>query len=824
MKNVLTIFGRELRAYFNSAIAYIFIIVFLLITVGLFMTQFFIVSNADMRWLFSLLPVVLAIVLPAVTMRLWSEDRSRNTLELLLTFPVKTSELVAGKYLASLVFYCIALLATVPVPVMIGILGNPDPGSILGQYCGALFMGGFYLAIGLFVSGFCKDQIVAFIISMMACFTFFLVGAEFTVASIEGWVPGLGELLRSTFGMIGHYASFERGVIDTRDILYFIIGAAIFLVLNGLWLESRLRPKAATFFAVTSLVGLAIFAVGNYLISDTPIGRFDLTEGRIYTVSPETGSILRGLEAPVTVKVFLSPPDKMPGGMKTLERDLRDKLDEFRIASSGKFVYKVFHKEAAEAVEAEEEELERSIEDKGIQPFQVQSIEADEVGVKLIYAALTIAYKDKPEEIVPRILPESLPGLEYIIVSKIYKMAMDETPLVAVMAPYTEQMIDPQMRQLLQYLGQDEMRKYRQDAYELIPSLLEYEGYAHRRIRLTEQEPIPEGTDTLVILEPTKLNDRQRFEINRFLVGGGSVFLAVQKYEYLYEIAGTEGVSVEAIDKKPGINELIGAWGVTVSDNVLMDMQNDVINVSSGSVMGLFPVSSPIKLPMQITVINEEMNQNVPITARLGSLMYLWGSALTIDRARMQEIGLTGDVLFTSSRDAWEVRFHAGSLTEADVKPPVPGERQKFPLAVFIEGQFTDAFSGSEVPPWPRKKQEEAAQPEEPETASAIEKRPGKLILVGCAKMFNKELFQDGGHIGLFLNSIDTLTLSEELVTIRGKQPVDRAIRKVSSSQKAMWRMVTTFLVPALLVCLGWFRIMMRKRAKWVYARKGKGL
>ena len=203
--NFMTIFRRELGAYFNAAIAYIFIIVFVLLNGGLFMTQFFLYARADMRPFFSTLPFILSVFLPAVTMRLWAEEKRGNTLELLLTFPVPTRTLVIGKFLASFVFYLAALLGTLTLSVMIKALGNPDVGAMASGYVGAALMGAFFLSIGIFISGLCRDQIVAFILSMMICFGLYLLGTEFLSSSIDGWIPGAGSFLSFFLGVTNHY-------------------------------------------------------------------------------------------------------------------------------------------------------------------------------------------------------------------------------------------------------------------------------------------------------------------------------------------------------------------------------------------------------------------------------------------------------------------------------------------------------------------------------------------------------------------------------------------------------------------------------------------
>ena len=239
MADVGIIFRREFRAYFDSSIAYIFLIVFLLLTVGIYMSSFFLAGAADMRGFFGNLPLFNLFFLPAVTMRLWAEDRRIGTMELLMTLPMKPYQIVLGKYLAALAFYAIALAGTLTVPVMIAAVGNPDLGAIMGGYIGSLLMGAFYLAVGIFVSGLFKDQIAAFVVALMFCLFFFFAGTPLVVATTDGWIGGLGTFLENYVGITAHFDDIQRGVIDLRNVIYFMTMTVLFLVLNTLSLEGR---------------------------------------------------------------------------------------------------------------------------------------------------------------------------------------------------------------------------------------------------------------------------------------------------------------------------------------------------------------------------------------------------------------------------------------------------------------------------------------------------------------------------------------------------------------------------------------------------------
>jgi ABC-2 type transport system permease protein len=235
MRNVAAVTGRELRSYFNSPIAYIYTTVFLVFMGWFFFRGFFLAGEASMREFFTLLPWVFLFIIPAITMRLWSEERKLGTLEIIMTLPVRDEELVAGKFLAGLAFLSFTLALTAPLYLTVHLLGQPDPGPVIGGYLGALLMGGAYLAVGLFCSSLTENQIVAFILGVVICFGLFIVGENFVIVS----APGFLAPILSALGLGAHYRSILRGVLDSRDLLYYLSVVFFFLYLNVKVLENR---------------------------------------------------------------------------------------------------------------------------------------------------------------------------------------------------------------------------------------------------------------------------------------------------------------------------------------------------------------------------------------------------------------------------------------------------------------------------------------------------------------------------------------------------------------------------------------------------------
>jgi ABC-2 type transport system permease protein len=239
MKAGYYIFERELKAYFNSSIAYIFAVVFLLLTCGMFMNDFFLESVADMGAYFAPLPYLMLLFIPAIAMRLWAEERKDNTYELLVTLPIRRIELILGKYFASFVFFLITLAGTVPIVIMLYALGQPDGGKIFTSYLGAIFLGALYLAVSCLLSSVSRDQIVAYLTSVLVLSMYYVSGNEMVASVLDGLWPSvqLGSFLRDRFSAVPHYETFARGIIDFQSIFYFLSIIVIALIMNDLILR-----------------------------------------------------------------------------------------------------------------------------------------------------------------------------------------------------------------------------------------------------------------------------------------------------------------------------------------------------------------------------------------------------------------------------------------------------------------------------------------------------------------------------------------------------------------------------------------------------------
>jgi len=231
--NVINIFKKELRTYFVTPIAYIVIAIFLILTGWFFFSTFFLFGQTELRTFFTLLPIIFSFIIPAITMRLLSEEFNVGSYEILVTLPVSLNEIILGKFLAGTVFVAIMLAPTLSYPICVGLLGQLDWGPVVGGYFGAILLGAAFTAVGLFASSLTKNQIIAFIIAMIICFALTMVDKVlfFLPKSMLGFFQFLGADY--------HFQNTAKGILDTRDILYFLSTIFVALYLASLRIQEK---------------------------------------------------------------------------------------------------------------------------------------------------------------------------------------------------------------------------------------------------------------------------------------------------------------------------------------------------------------------------------------------------------------------------------------------------------------------------------------------------------------------------------------------------------------------------------------------------------
>ncbi|GAB4399566.1 MAG: hypothetical protein OHK0052_23080 [Anaerolineales bacterium] len=437
-RSILAITRKELEGYFGSPLALIFLGAFLTVELFVFFTieTFFARGLANVRALFAWMPLLLIFLTAALTMRQWSEEQRSGTLEVLLTLPVSLWQLVIGKFLAVLALVGLALALTLPLPITVSLLGPLDFGPVLGGYLAALLMAAAYTAIGLFVSSRTDNQIVALLITVLFGGVFYLLGTQQLTAFFGEQV---GSILRA-LGSGSRFESIERGVIDLRDLTYYLSIAGIFFTLNVLSLDSTRWSIQQTNYRrqrilTTVLICLNLLLLNVWMYPLQTL-RFDLTARKEYTLSPVSKDLLQNLSEPLLIRAYIS--ERTHPLLQPLIPQIRDTLREYEITSGGHVTAEVIDPQQFPELEAE------AAQTYGIRPTPFQVAGRYEASVINAYFDILIRYGDQSEVISFQDLIEVTPtangidvrlrNLEYDLTSAIKKVVYGFQSIDSVLA------------------------------------------------------------------------------------------------------------------------------------------------------------------------------------------------------------------------------------------------------------------------------------------------------------------------------------------------------------------------------------------------------
>ncbi len=241
MNAMFAIMRRELRSYFLTPVAYVFIVIFLVLTstFTFYLGNFYERGQADLAPFFNFHPWLYLFLVPALSMRLWAEERRSGSIELLMTLPVEIWQAVTGKFLAAWAFTGLALALTFPIWISVNYLGNPDNGSVVAAYIGSLLMAGGFLAVGSCISATTKNQVIAFILAVVACFLLLLAGFPLVLDVFSAWAPQALVDAVASLSFLTHFSSISKGVIDLRDLVYFALLIGVMLYVNTIVLQLK---------------------------------------------------------------------------------------------------------------------------------------------------------------------------------------------------------------------------------------------------------------------------------------------------------------------------------------------------------------------------------------------------------------------------------------------------------------------------------------------------------------------------------------------------------------------------------------------------------
>ncbi|MDZ7270134.1 MAG: GldG family protein [candidate division KSB1 bacterium] len=571
------------------------------------------------------------------------------------------------------------------------------------------------------------------------------------------------------------------------------------------------------------LVGIALLVI--MVFDNLNLGRFDLTAEQVYKLSPSVEKILSRLEAPIEITYYVSSSEKMPTKWKNLERDVIDKLEELKLASKGRVTYKVFDPSAEEEREAFEERRAKEKEEKGeaakpvqrkriaerlaekgVVPFGVQSAERDEFAVKRIYSSLVLSYLDRKEDVIEEVRPEMFGSLEYEIVSRIFKLIATKRPKVGFFPSQPE--YPEQYRQFQQAPP---------DPYNMAVELLRNAGYDVVRTNITKDDTIPGGIQTMVLMVDEPLTERQLYEIDRLVHKGVRLVLAGQMYNYqIYPSRGGAPGSfdVQAMPTRININGLVKNYGFEIDSKIFMDRSAAFVQVPTYRTrrMGIFQIQEqryePVSKPVIIKVNQENINDRVSVANKITELFYMYGTKLNLFDEILKKDNLKATVLFTSSNHSWTTE--SLGYRPVDTSEPASGDfLRRQPLGVLIEGTFSSRYAEQPPPKWPSEGSGVDSSAAPLITGPGT---PNKIIAYGCSNMFKDDVLRAvDSHKALLLNSVDALTLGDELIHIRAKNIEARRIKETSAFGKSLAKFFVVWFPALGFVALGVFLTMRRK-------------
>ncbi|MDR6940503.1 gliding motility-associated ABC transporter substrate-binding protein GldG [Mucilaginibacter pocheonensis] len=794
---MLSILKKEITSYLSSLVAYVTIGVFLLV-LGLFLWVFPDSSILDYGYaglesLFSTAPYLFMFLIPAITMRALAEERKEGTFELLFTRPLTDWQIVLGKYFAGVLLVLFALLPTLVYYYSVSTLGTPqgniDTGAVIGSYIGLFLLGAAFVAIGLFASSVTKNQIIAFTIAVFLCF-FFYSGFDSLSQLLS-----LQDLGLQNLGITEHYESVSRGVLDTRDLAYFIVITGLFIWLTLFVIIRQRKKKLLTAAMMGYAVGLVVIA----LVSNIAFTRFDFTTEKRYTISSISRQIMNNLQQPVRVTVYLQG-GSLPGGFKRLQGATRDMLSDLQAYSHGKLQFE-FVDPLKNLAGDQQNQVIQNLEAKGVEPTNLSVKTDDGVSQKLIFpVALVLANGREiavklllsrvglsPDEV----LNNSIENLEYAFASAIKKATSGGKPQIGFTEGHNE-LTDLQLNDAMKSLS---------------------DGYEVGRVDLAT---IPtaglQKIKLLVIPKPDKkFTELEKFKLDQYIMHGGRVLWTIDQVNAELDSLRGHGGEQLAFAKQLNLDDQLFRYGIRINYDLIADMNCSQIPVSTGNVGGQAQIQM---LPWLFYPVFIPMSKH-PVVKNLDGISSEFAS--TIDLLDTRDIKKT--VLLTSSPYNKKMSApHILSLQALEQEPD-PKDFQSIPktVGVLLEGKFISDWRNR---PLPEGLQERVAI--QPESV------PTKMIVISDGDILKNQVGSDGspyplgydhytrqtyGNKNLLLNIADYMTDDSGLIALRTKEIKIRLLNRARiRNEKMYWQLVNTAGPLLLVLICAIFQHYIRKR------------
>jgi len=789
---MIAILKKEIYSFFSSPIGYLVIGIFLLINglfLWLFKGEFNILDYgfSDLSPFFLLAPWVLIFLIPAVCMRSFSDEKKQGTLELLLTKPISHIKIVLGKYFGALILILIALIPTLLYVYAVYQLGNPignlDFGSTLGSYFGLLFLIMAYTAIGVFASTLSNNQIVAFIIAVFLCFLFY-IGLE-----------GIADFISSTFienlAMSTYYKSMSRGVLDSRDIIYFLSLTSFFVLLTKFGINNNKLARK-------DYIQILVFGLGLLLlnvISNSTYKRFDLTQDHRYTLNQATLEIVKDVDSPILVDVFLE--GDFPSEFRRLQAETKQLLEEFS-AFNKQIVFNFIN--PLEDDKSREANI-QNLNQRGLTPLQLSVNESGKSSQEVIFPWALASYnntttkipllKNKigatPEEMVSN----SIQHLEYAFADGFSKL------------------VNPKRRKVAVLRGNAQLEnKYIAD---FVKTLREY--YFIAPFTLDSVTSNVQGTlyklqdfDLIISAKPTEaFSEQEKLVLDQFTMHGGKSLWLIDKVtidkDSLYNDAGKTLAMVRELN----LTDFFFKYGVRINPVLVNDLYSAPITLAIGE--GSNAQFQPVQ--WQFSPLASGAN-NHPIVNNLNLVKFDFANQIdTLKNDISKTILLRSSPLSKLSGVPREISLDI--ITQAPDKTTYNNGNQT--LAVLMEGKFTSVYN-NRVKPYKLDEEKEQS----PYTKMIVV-ADGDIIKNDVGRTGPQELGFDRwtgqtyGNKEFLLNAVNYLLDDNGLINIRSKEiAIPFLDSQKVSSEKTKWQIVNILLPLLFLAIFGFVFNLYRKK------------
>lgn len=801
---MFAIFRKETAGFFSSLTGYIVIIVFLLIN-SLFMWvlpgEWNILDSgyAGLDTLFLLSPWIFLFLVPAVTMKMIAEEKRLGTMELLYSKPVTERGIVYGKYLAAGALVLLALVPGVIYYVSVHLLGetpgNLDKGGTIGAFIGLFFLAAVYASVGLFASSLTENQVVSFIVAVLISLFLFMGFDAFA------YLPGMRNIDEMVIGLgiNEHYKSMSRGVIDLRDIAFFVAVVILFNEATRMVLLSRNHEKRNWF-----RFGFTVFAVVIAAVAVSFLRlRTDLTEDRRYTLSEPTRKVLSGIKNDIFVQVYLD--GEMPIPFKRLKRSVGEMLDEFRIFSGRKVDYDFINPSESNDQELRDA-LYQSLLEKGLNPVNIQ--DSDPEGgssQKIIFPGMIVNYngievpvnflKNNPGMTAEENLLHSAEGLEYELIQPIATLSSDTIYRVAFIE------------------GQDEIPET--GVADIIFHMARF--FTVDRGAIGGTPGILDKYSAIVIAGPQEeFNENDKFVLDQYIMNGGKVLWLLEEVN-VYADSLVTGETA-AIYRPLNLEDQLFRYGARVNAQIVQDIECAQIRLilSSGGVRQQ-PVSVPWLYFPLLTPYPDH-----PITRNINRVKGEYSNYI-------DTVGLDGNIrksilLSTSGLTRTLSPPFFISLREAEMVPEERSfNRSGLPVAVLLEGVFPSAFRNR---PTDNLVKESVIRIRE-------ESVPTKMIVVADGDIIRNEVRRTGnvetplplgqdrytlemfGNRDFILNSLNYLVDDNGIMELRSRELKLRLLDGNEVKNRRLFWQTINIAGPVLLVLLAGFLFGWRRRIKY---------